>query len=654
MIRPETDLTVHELRTTAAALLEIVRRLTLTDESRGPADDRLPPVRLAPLDRRTPLGLLVEIALTNPAAVAVFRVMVCAERNRHVYEALRRLSRNSTVGIPVDALVTLAEALGLGELQVLAALSPSGPLIKNGLLDGSRDDGPTLARSFSVPDRVLQMLVDGTEEPPGDLPLAREPIRRLADLRLAEVEAGEASLADQVREHLAHLDGAPLWITGPQGVGRRTLVAALAAERGLRTLCLDHRLIRKRKPDELLPILWREVLLQRALILVHDVESSDEGVPASQLCTAFGRAGLPVVFASDAVPALGDFDTPPGLVQMPAPDERIRVAMWQSLIPDCPGLDSLASRFRLTPGRIRRVAETALEAAHAAGRAITLDDIARAVSRSVGQRVATLGTKIEDSQTWQDVVLPPDTLDAVREMVSRVRYRHRVLDEWGFHGKVAKGTGVVALFGGPPGTGKTMVAGLIARELGLELYQVDLSRVVSKWVGETEKNLAQVFDAAEGANVMLLFDEADSLFARRTEVKSTHDKHSNAETNYLLQRVERFEGVCVLTTNFEGSIDPAFRRRLAFRINFPMPEAPERALLWRRMLPAQAAVAAGIDHDKLARRFELSGGRIRNAVLRAAFLAASEEQSISVGHLERAVALEYRDAGSLSSAGRLA
>jgi SpoVK/Ycf46/Vps4 family AAA+-type ATPase len=264
-----------------------------------------------------------------------------------------------------------------------------------------------------------------------------------------------------------------------------------------------------------------------------------------------------------------------------------------------------------------------------------------------------LGHRIEDSQSWDDIVLPADTFESVREMLARVRHRHRVLDQWGFRTKLSKGLGVAALFHGPPGTGKTMIASLIARELGQELYQVDLSRMVSKWIGETEKNLARVFDAAVGATVMLLFDEADSLFSKRTEVSSSNDRHANAEVNYLLQRVERFEGVCILTTNFERSIDAAFKRRLAFRIEFPMPDEKERAELWRRMVPRSASVGNDVDYRSLARSYELAGGNIRNALLRAAFLAADQGQSITMDILQRAVKLEYRDAGKLAATGSI-
>jgi SpoVK/Ycf46/Vps4 family AAA+-type ATPase len=195
-----------------------------------------------------------------------------------------------------------------------------------------------------------------------------------------------------------------------------------------------------------------------------------------------------------------------------------------------------------------------------------------------------------------------------------------------------------------------MVAALIARELGLELYQVDLGKVVSKWIGETEKNLAAVFDAAEAGHAILLFEEADALFGKRTDVKSSNDRHANLETNYLLQRLESYTGICLLTSNHERSIDPAFKRRLSLHLRFELPEEDERAALWRAMLPAAAPVAGSVDFTALARRFALTGGHIRNAALRAAFLAADEGAAITAAHLERAARVECEGLGKLIAA----
>ena len=213
--------------------------------------------------------------------------------------------------------------------------------------------------------------------------------------------------------------------------------------------------------------------------------------------------------------------------------------------------------------------------------------------------------------------------------------------------------GLTALFEGGPGTGKTLVASALANELGLDLYRVDLARVVSKWVGETEKNLAEVFVAAEDGHALILFDEADSLFARRTEVRTSTDRYANLEVNYLLQRLDSFEGVAVLTTNLGASIDPAFKRRLTCRLTFPFPDQDARERLWQIHLPAQMPRAGTLDLAGLARRYQMSGGFIRNAAVRAAFLAAQDQSPLSQFHLERAVRAEFREGGKHIDSGVL-
>src|SRR5262249_2127959 len=223
----------------------------------------------------------------------------------------------------------------------------------------------------------------------------------------------------------------------------------------------------------------------------------------------------------------------------------------------------------------------------------------------------------------------------------------QVYDKWGFAAKHGVAQGISALFSGPPGTGKTMCAGVIARELDMELFRVDLSRVVSKWIGETEKNLSRVFDEAERSHAVLLFDEADSLFAKRTEVKSSVDRYANLEVNFLLQRMESFSGITILTTNFEDTIDSAFKRRLTFRIRFEKPDAEARSALWEKMFPASAELASDVDFSELGQKFEVSGGNIRNAAIRAAFLATSEGHSIDMDTIKRATLREAREMGLL-------
>jgi SpoVK/Ycf46/Vps4 family AAA+-type ATPase len=279
-----------------------------------------------------------------------------------------------------------------------------------------------------------------------------------------------------------------------------------------------------------------------------------------------------------------------------------------------------------------------------------LDD---AVRQHLDNRLGKTATRITRLASWADIVLPEDIVDSLLELTARVRHRRKVFEGWGFDKAITTARGITALFQGSPGTGKTMVAGVIARDLGLDLYRVDVSRISSKWLGETEKNLGALFDAAEDGQVMLLFDEADSLFGKRTEVKTSADRYANMEVNYLLQRLDSFEGVAILTTNFGKSIDPAFKRRLTYRVTFPFPDEEMREDLWRSMIPPQVPVGGRIDFAALAIRFRLSGGYIRNAALRAAFLAAEEGTSLTQDHIERAIRMEFREIGKLAESGVL-
>ena len=246
------------------------------------------------------------------------------------------------------------------------------------------------------------------------------------------------------------------------------------------------------------------------------------------------------------------------------------------------------------------------------------------------------------------LVLEPETRTLLDELVAYAGHRNALASQWGFDGVMSYGLGVTALFTGPPGTGKTLAATAIARALGHELYRIDLSQLVSKYIGETEKQLAMLFEEARASGAALLFDEADSLFGKRTEVSSSTDRYANLEVNFLLQQVEEHPGVVLLTSNFPKSIDEAFLRRLRFRVEFPRPETEERLQMWLRMLPADAPREDDLKLDELAETYELSGGEIRNAVLRAALYAASEGRSLSAADFERSARAEYRQLGRLA------
>ena len=254
-------------------------------------------------------------------------------------------------------------------------------------------------------------------------------------------------------------------------------------------------------------------------------------------------------------------------------------------------------------------------------------------------RLDNLAQRIEPAAAWDDLVLPEAQRQVLREIAAHVRQRARVYESWGFAAKGARGLGVSALFAGASGTGKTMAAEVLAGELRLDLYRIDLSQVVSKYIGETEKNLRRVFDAAEEGGAILLFDEADALFGKRSEVKDSHDRYANIEVSYLLQRMETYRGLAILTTNMKNALDTAFLRRIRFVVQFPFPDAEQRAEIWRRIFPLDTPTE-GLDVSKLA-RLNVAGGNIRNIALNAAFLAADAGEPVRMEHLLRAARSEY-------------
>ncbi|HMP41652.1 MAG TPA: ATP-binding protein, partial [Roseiflexaceae bacterium] len=284
---------------------------------------------------------------------------------------------------------------------------------------------------------------------------------------------------------------------------------------------------------------------------------------------------------------------------------------------------------------------------HNGGGLPTRHDLYAACRAQSSGRLNALAHKIATTYTWDDIVLPEDQVAQLREICIQVRQRRIVLETWGFDHHLAMGKGVNVLFAGQSGTGKTMAAEIIGADLGLELYKVDLSSMVSKYIGETEKNLDKVFSAAREANAILFFDEADAIFGKRSEVKDAHDRYANIEVGYLLQKMEEYDGVVILSTNLRKNLDEAFIRRLHTTIDFPFPEEPDRLRIWQKAFPADAPRTADVDLAFLARQFKIAGGNIRNVALLSAFLAAEDGGMIGMAHLIRAMRREYQKLGKL-------
>ncbi|NVB82921.1 MAG: AAA family ATPase [Kofleriaceae bacterium] len=533
--------------------------------------------------------------------------------------------------------------------EIAIELAEGAPLLRHGVLHVSGDPGQPLFQAVSVDAIVLARVR-------GELRTAVEATRGIDELAIAP-DALRALAVALSRPRPAS-DPLRLVIRGRRGTGRRSVIAALAARVGRTVKVIDCTRMPRASAAlaSALQCALRQAVLHGAVPLISGlaVDSVDaEGQDRLREVLRAHPGPLVIRAASETTLPLD-----PGhvTVELPSLSETARAELWRDALQraglPCSNVDALAARWRIGPGVIEQVIAQVV-----AQRDVAADDIADALDIVARQHVATRLEHIATPQRrlarWEDVALPEDAIDSIRDFIARIAHRRTVYEQWGFESKIASARGLTALFYGPPGTGKSMVAGLIARELGLELYRIDLARIVSKWIGETEKHLAEVFDAAEEGQVVLLFDEADSLFAKRTEVKTSVDRYANLEVNYLLQRLDSFEGVAILTTNLEGSIDQAFKRRLSLRLHFPFPDEDIRKRLWAQHIPLEVPTAGDIDFADLAIRFPLSGGYIRNSALRAAFLAAQEQRPLAHDHLERAIALQYRELGKLSTDGRI-
>ncbi len=430
-----------------------------------------------------------------------------------------------------------------------------------------------------------------------------------------------------------------LWLCGPDARSRRDLCTELAAEYGLTLYALQASDIPKdaASRQELLTLWAREQLLAPAALLLSYKDSESQETLLAAAAFLDRAVGLLLV-SGRRLERAGD--RPVMRLDVPQPNRQEQLMLWQAALGEAAtplngALEKLATQFQLGPAAIEAAAVQALGRNGEQGLSQALWESCRLRARP---HLDELAQRIEGTATFSDLVLPEAQEKALREIVAHHRHQAMVYHRWGFARRGARGLGIAALFVGQSGTGKTLAAEVIAQELGLDLYRIDLSQIVSKYIGETEKNLRRVFDAADEGGAVLLFDEADALFGKRTEVKDSHDRYANIEVSYLLQRMESYQGVSILTSNMRSALDNAFVRRLRFIIHFPFPDVKERIELWRRALPA-AAPQSGISLDKLA-RLSVAGGHIRNIALGAAFLAAEEQQPLSMRHLLRSARSE--------------
>ena len=528
-----------------------------------------------------------------------------------------------------------------------SAITPNSPLRRWRLVELAAG-GPLVSSAIRIDERVLHFLVgvDQVDE------------RLAATWQRVPIGAAAASSHEELAEQIATalLDArarkATIQLFGADAGTCREVAGAACAALALGLFAVAARTVPPAPAElELVARLWdREALLSgSALLIEHDLaDSADAGWAADRLAEAMSVSVL--VSARDRRSGIG------GRVMTFAasrPTMAEQVGLWTSVLTGAgvtPNgqVEELVSQFDLTAEGIRVAGSLALNPGHAnlqlGEGAPAGDELGRslwdACRHQARPALDDLAQRLEPAADWDRLILPEAQLSTLRDIAAHVRQRATVYERWGFAGRSNRGLGISALFAGPSGTGKTMAAEVLARDLRLDLYRIDLSQVVSKYIGETEKNLRRLFDAAEQGGAVLLFDEADALFGKRTEVKDSHDRFANIEVSYLLQRMEAYRGLAILTTNFKNALDPAFLRRIRFVVHFPFPDAEHREAIWRTIFPRQAPTE-GLRPEWLA-RLDVAGGNIRNIALNAAFLAADAGAPVGMTHLLRAARSEYQ------------
>jgi AAA+ superfamily predicted ATPase len=467
-----------------------------------------------------------------------------------------------------------------------------------------------------------------------------------------------------------------LFFHGPSGVGKLRTAKGLAASihKPLLIVDLSKMINATRDFDGMFKRVFREAQFQNALLYLANLDDLGRDEQALRgLLTNLTASNVLTILAGTQphFPVLPQSSYQAGeviAIHFPPPTFAQRRSYWRAYLgnntlkQEGQIVDDLAARFRLTDGQIRNAVTSARNIAiwramtQVSAREttqedtllqtqLTHEDLLDAARTQSRHSIEALARKVESNYTWDDIVLPPDQLVQLREICNQARYRHIVYGDWGFERKLHLGKDLSVLFSGLSGTGKTMAAAVLAHTLALDLYKIDLSQIISKYIGETEKNLDRIFQAAEGANAILFFDEADALFGKRSQVHDAHDRYANIEVGYLLQKLEEYDGIVILATNLRNNMDEAFTRRLKFIVEFPFPDEPYRSSIWRKQFPAAAPLDEDIDFDFLARQFKIAGGNIKNIVLNASFLAASNESSIHMQHLILAARREFQKMG---------
>lgn len=619
-----------------------------------------------------PLPYLSSVFGLTPLDENMILMALAPELDRKYERIYGFLQDDLTAKLPTVGLSVLLFARRPADLGAIRnALAPDSALVRHVLVreaDEPAAGKPLLAQPLCLDRRIVSFLLGELGIDPRLMHQVRHysPYEELEPLALQEwlQERLHKVLSERDNHKAAKAAGIQLW--GNPGAGKKLQLRHSARSLNQALLVVDL----KAMPSDMklfverLDAIIREALLQRALLAFNGAEElfpdnsaeSSDGLLERQKelrkqLRTYG--GVVCVLSERRIPLAAAI--PERLwheAELPVPDDRERLELWRrfgeqsGFASGAADWGALAGKFRFSPGQIREALESADRGAIWHGTS-SAELLYKACYGLVQHRLERRATRIEPRYGWDDIVLPKEQKDLLREACDQIKYRSRVFGEWGFGRKLAYGKGLSMLFSGPPGTGKTMSAQVIARELELEIYKIDLSQVISKYIGETEQNLHELFREALLSHAILFFDETDALFGKRSEVKDAQDKYANIETAYLLQKMEEYPGITILATNLLGNMDEAFLRRIQFIIKFPFPDIGHRERLWRAMFPAEVPLAPDVDFGLLAQRYEIAGGNIKNIAISAAFLAAAENEPVLMRHIARALRHEMQKSGKI-------
>ena len=539
--------------------------------------------------------------------------------------------RRATVGLALE----LADVSPL-DASARARLSPGAPLVDLALVLIEEPDRPFLTRGLRVPDRVTAHLLGDDKPDPALIGLLTEPHRTVTEQSTALATALRAGQRFCYLRETGGCSGAALAADGLHKASRPVL------------LCDARRLVAAGDATLAVAVLGREAVLLDAGLVISPVEPLSEH--SARVMPLLARLPVPVVLVGTSAWDPAWSDDIPLVVETTRLTTSERADLWTrqlGSLADTINVDDLASQFAFGPKEVAAAIDSARASARLDGGTPTGAGLRRGARLQNAAGLERLSRRVAPGVSWDDLVLPEGTLEQLQELTVRARHRERVLRDWRMRPGGGRGTGVTALFAGDSGTGKTMAAEVIAGDLGLDLYAVDLATVVDKYIGETEKNLERIFTEASNVSAVLLFDEADAIFGKRSEVRDAHDRYANIESAYLLQRMESFDGVAVLATNLRANLDDAFTRRLDMVVDFPMPDEEARLALWKRCLDGPVPASTDLQLDVFADAFPLAGGNIRSAAITAAYMAAGSGRDVDVEHLTAAIHREYRKQGRL-------